>query len=157
MMAGHQQRSFRYPSLRVTVKHETDERLVTEIYSTRPKNNYHSTTIYYNSNHRQKQQFNRPPPSTTVQRRSQNYTHVHYSQQPIRPLMEINNHEINYCYIFQQREPKQHGQYRNRKAELDWDHAFDLDQINLYTKQNDSDNHSLTSINSSSDNSFSSV
>ena len=59
--------------------------------------------------------------------------------------------------INKQREPKQRGQYRNRKAELDWDHAFDFDLIDLYTTRNDIDNCSLTSINSSSDNSFSSV
>jgi hypothetical protein len=48
-------------------------------------------------------------------------------------------------------------QYRNRKAELDWDHAFDLDQIDLYPAQNDIDIESLISSNSSSDNSYSSV
>ncbi len=172
MMAGHQQRSCRYSNLRITVKNETEERSVTEVYSKprtyRSKNNYHSTTIYYNSNHRQKQYFNHPsPPSqSTVQRHSKKYDRFDYHnqrQQPIRPLMEIkdnqfsvhhdfNDNDITYSYNFKQR-----GQYRNRKAELDWDHAFDLDQIDLYTTQNDIDNYSLTSTNSSSDNSFSSV
>jgi len=173
-MAGHQQRSCRYPNLLVTVKRETEERLVTETYSNsrtyRSKNNYHSifyhpTTIYYNSNHRQKQYFNRPSQST-VQHHSKKYDRFDYHnqrQQPIRPLMEIkdnqfsvnhdfNDNDITFSYNFKQR-----GQYRNRKAELDWDHAFDLDQIDLYTTQNDIDNYSLTSTNSSSDNSFSSV
>lgn len=172
-MAGHQQRSYRYPNLLITVKHETDERLVKENYTNsriyHSKNNYYPTTIYYNSNHRQKQHFNRPSSSSssssTVQRRSRkNDRFSYYNQQPIRPLMEINDDEFNdnttsYSYKFKQREPKQRDQYRNRKAELDWDHAFDLDQIDLYTTQNDIDNHSLTSMNSSTDNdnSFSSV
>lgn len=56
-----------------------------------------------------------------------------------------------------QRQPKQRGQYRNRKAELDWDHAFDLDLIDLYTANIDVDRHSLTSTISSSDHSFSSI
>ena len=179
-MNTHQHRSDRYHSnLLVTVKHETEERSVTETYSNprkrRSKNNnrptyFHPTTIYYNSNHRQKQQhFTRSPPST-VQHRSQNYDRHQYhnhQQQPIRPLMEIKDNDFCFYHdfndndstylTFKQREPKQYGQYRNRKAELDWDHAFDLDQINLYTTENDSDNHSLTSFHSSSDNSFSSV
>jgi hypothetical protein len=159
-MAGYQQqRSCRYPNLRVTVKHETEERSVTEIYSNpktrHSKNNsrptyFHPTTIYYNSNQRQKQHFTRPSPPK-VQHRSQNYDRFY--QQPIRPLMEI---EDNYS-DFEQKQPKQRGQYRNRKAELDWDHAFDLDQVDLYTTQNDIDNHSLSSLNSLSENSFSSV
>jgi len=176
-MNSHQHRSDRYPNLLVTVKQETEERSVTETYSNprkrRSKNNHrstyiHPTTIYYNSNHRQTQHFTRSPPST-VRRHSQNYDRLQYHnyQQPIRPLMEIrdnhfyfhhdvNDNDIDYL-PFQQREAKQHRQYRNRKAELDWDHAFDLDQIHLYTTQNDIDNHSLTSYHSSSDNSFSSV
>ena len=161
-MAGYHQRSCRYPSLRITVKHETEERSVTEIYSN-PRVYHHPKTVFYNSNHRQKQYFNRP--STTVQHRSsQKYHHIHHQQPPppIRPLMEIqdfNDHDYSYSsYIFKQKEPaKQRGQYRNRKAELDWDHAFDLDQIDLYPVQNDIDIDSLISLNSSSDNSFSSV
>jgi len=155
-MAGYQQRSSRYPSLRITVKHETEERSVTEIYSN-PRMYQHPTTVFYNSNHRQKQYFNRP---STIQRRSQKYHHFHYhnQQQPIRPLMEIQDfNDHSYSYSFKQKEPKQRGQYRNRKVELDWDHAFDLDQIDLYTGQNDIDIDSLISLNSSSDNSFSSV
>ncbi|CAF0976409.1 unnamed protein product [Adineta steineri] len=180
-MNGHQQqqpRSDRYPNLLVTVKHETNERLVTENYSNSQKRrskknyrptNFHPTTIFYNSNHhyRQKQHFTRTLPST-----NEYYDRLQYHnyQQPIRPLMEIKN---NHTYIsrdlnddddddiaylnFKPKEPTQRGQYRNRKAELDWDHAFDLDQIHLYTTQNDIDNHSLISFHSSSDNSFSSV
>ncbi len=158
-MAVHQQRSHRYPSLLVTVKHETEERLVTEIYANsrtyRSKNNYrsafsHPTTIYYNSNHRQKQYFTRQKPSPpTIQRHPQKYDRLH--QQPIRPLMEIDNNNMTYSTC-KQREPK----YRNRKAELDWDHAFDLDLIDLYATDIDVDSYSLTSIISSSDNSFSS-
>ena len=160
-MATHQQR---YTNLRVTVKHETEERSVSEISSNSKthysKNHsrptyYHPTTIYYNSNHRQKQQFTRPSPPK-VQYRSQNYNQFY--QQPIRPLMEIKDNYFDDIYSnFTPKESKQRGQYRNRKAELDWDHAFDLDQIDLYTTQNDIDNYSLTSLNSLSDNSFSSV
>jgi len=171
MMAGHQQRSYRYPNLLVTVKHETEERSVTEIHSNprtyRSKNNYHSTfyhptTIYYNSNHRQKQHFNRPLPPPTTQHRSKKHDRLNYhnqkQQQPIRPLMEIEDNQIFvHDNTFKQKEPKQRDQYRYRKVELDWDHAFDLDQVELYTTQYDIDNYSLTSINSSSESSFSSV
>jgi hypothetical protein len=176
MMANHQQRSYRYPNLLVTVKHETEERSVTEIHSNprtyRSKNNYHSTfyhptTIYYNSNHRQKQHFNRPSPPPTTQRRSKKHDRLNYhnqkqqqqqQQQPIRPLMEIEDNQIFvHDDTFKQKEPKQRDQYRYRKVELDWDHAFDLDQVELYTTQYDIDNYSLTSINSSSESSFSSV
>jgi hypothetical protein len=59
--------------------------------------------------------------------------------------------------IFKPREPRQRGQYRNRKAELDWDHAFDLDLIDLYPTYNDLDSRSLISTISSSDHSFSSI
>jgi len=163
-MATHQQRSYRCPNLLITVKHETDERSVTEVYlnsrTYRSKNTYHPTTIYYNSNHRQQKHFHRSSQSSTVQHRSQKYDrsfYYHNQQQPIRPLMEIKDNQFCVYNNFKQREAKQHGKYRNRKAELDWDHGFDLDQIDLYTTQNDSDNYSLTSINSSSDNSFSSV
>ncbi|CAF5127432.1 unnamed protein product [Rotaria sp. Silwood1] len=156
-----------------------DERSVTEIDTKQrmhhSKNNYHSTylhptTIYYNSNHQYhqaKQHFPRSS-SSTIQHRSQNNDRFHYyhqqqQQQPIRPLMEIkdnqfslNDNTITYSNS-KPREPKQRGQYRNRKAELDWDHAFDLDQLDLYITQNDTDNYSLTSIHSSGDNSLSSV
>jgi hypothetical protein len=170
-MAGHQQRSSRYSNLLVTVKHETEERSVTEIHSNlrtcRSKNNYHSTfyhptTIYYNSNHRQKEHFNRPSPPLITQRRSKKYDrrYYHNQQQPIRPLMEIEDNQffLHHDYnnnTFKQKEPKQRDQYRNLKVELDWDHAFDLEQVELYTTQNDIDNYSLTSINSSSESSFS--
>ncbi|CAF2750840.1 unnamed protein product [Rotaria sp. Silwood2] len=184
-MASYQQRSCRYPNLLVTVKPETEERSVTEIDTKqrthRSKNNYYSsyfypTTIYYNSNHRYQQakQHSTRSSSSTIQHRSKNHDHFYYynqqqqqqQQQPIRPLMEIKNNQfssynnlndnkITYSNL-KQREPKQRGQYRNRKAELDWDHAFDLDQIDLYTTQNDSDNYSLISVHSSGDNSLSS-
>ncbi|CAF1237968.1 unnamed protein product [Rotaria sordida] len=189
-MASYQQRSYQYPNLLVTVKPETEQRLVTEIHTKQRthhlKNNYHSTyfhptTIYYNTNHRykqEKQHFTRSS-SSTIQHRSQNNDHFYYynqqkqeqqeqeQQQPIRPLMEIKDNQFSLCNNLndkkvtysnlKQREPRQRGQYRNRKAELDWDHAFDLDQIDLYTTQNDIDNYSLTSIHSSGDNSLSSV
>ena len=78
--------------------------------------------------------------------------------------MELRDNQSPVCYTHstaypagQQRQPRQRGQYRNRKAELDWDHAFDLDLIDLYARQHDSDNHSLASITSSSDQSFTSV
>jgi hypothetical protein len=138
--------------------------------------------VYYNSNQRyqQQQHFTRPPPPPTCPRRQQQQhynsygrIHYHYQHQPIRPLMEIKDnqfslhHDLNdnnddedndmtYCTL-KEREPEQRGQYRNRKAELDWDHAFDLDLIDLYTTHIDVDSHSLTSTISSSDNSFSSI
>lgn len=172
-MSGYQQRrSSRYSNLLITVKPETDERSVTEIQTNnrpyRSKNNYHSTTIYYNSNNRkQKQNYNRPSPPPTVQRHSPKYNHYSYynqhyqpQQQPIRPLMEIEDHyqhlrdhDLAYTCTFKYRESKKGDQYRNQAVELDWDHGFDLEQIDLYTTQNDIDNYSLTSINSSTDNS----
>ena len=153
----------------------------------RSKDNYRPSSfqaknVYYNSNHRQQQQpqqqqyFTRPP-HTSPRRQQQSYytnydhLHYHYQQQPIRPLMEIkdnrfslhhdsddndDDNDINYR-MFKQREPKQRGQYRNRKAELDWDHAFDLDLIDLYPTYNDIDTRSLLSTISSSDHSFSSI
>lgn len=136
--------------------------------------------IYYNSNHRAQHQthFMRPPPALP-RRQSQHYynnydrIHHHHPHQPIRPLMEIKDNVASLrhdfdddkddhdndlaCQAFGQRQPTQRGQYRNRKAELDWDHAFDLDLIDLYTANIDVDRHSLTSTISSSDHSFSSV
>jgi hypothetical protein len=147
--------------------------------SFQPKN------VYYNSNHQhQPQQYFTRPPHTSPRRRQQPYyanydrIHYHYQHQPIRPLMEIkdnlfalhhnfddNNDDDNddnddnnmTSHLFKQREPRQRGQYRNRKAELDWDHAFDLDLIDLYPTYNDADSRSLTSTISSSDHSFTSV
>ena len=140
---------------------------------------FQARNIYYNSNHRPQHQthFMRPPPASP-RRQSQRYynnydrTH-HHPHQPIRPLMEIKDNVVPLrhdfdddkddhdndltCQAFGQRQPKQRGQYRNRKAELDWDHAFDLDLIDLYTANIDVDRHSLTSTISSSDHSFSSV
>ena len=110
----------------------------------------------------------------------------HYQHQSIRPLMEIkdnlfllhhhqqkstNTNDSNNdddegddddkesisSLISKLKQPKQRGQYRNRKAELDWDHAFDLDLIDLYPTQPDLDRYSLTSTLSSSDHSFSSM
>lgn len=182
-MTSYQQRSCRYPSLLVTVKQETDERSVSEIHSKphaiRSKNNYNSkfsypTTTYYNSNirYQQQKQHNRYPSSSNAnQRHSQNNTRSFYynhQQQPsMRSLIELKDNQISVYHdgndksmTFSNvtpRELKQRGQYRNRKAELDWDHAFDLDQIDLYTTQYDIDNHSLTSIHSSSDSSLLSV
>ncbi|CAF3765962.1 unnamed protein product [Rotaria socialis] len=178
-MTSYQQRACRYPNLLVTVKQETDERSVSEIHSkphtTRSKKNYNSkffypTTTYYNRNVRcqqQQQQHNRYPSSYCVnQPHSQNNTRFYYrnhrqQQPPMRSLMELtdnktslyhdgNDNSMTFSNVTP-REPKQRGQYRNRKAELDWDHAFDLDQIDLYTTQYDIDNHSLNSIHSSGD------
>ena len=149
-MAGHYQRSsYRYPNLRVTVKHETDERFVHEVVA-RPKTHQHNTTVYYNTNHHRMN-------SNNNKRRSKKS-----DRQEIRPLMEIQANqypiytEFNYTYTFKPKS-QSNNQYRNRKAELDWDHAFDLDQIELYSTRIDSDNYSLTSsTHSSNDNSFSS-
>ena len=140
---------------------------------------FQTKNVFYNSNHRHHQQlyFTRPP-HISPHRQQQSYYptydrfHYHHQHQPsIRPLMEIkdnlffdDNDKDNQddeetkitCSISQQREPKQRGQYRNRKAELDWDHAFDLDLIDLYSIQPDPDSRSLTSTISSSDHSFSS-
>ena len=138
-------------------------------------------TIYYNSNHRYQQRphFTRSRPSSIRCQQQQHYNshdrfQYQYPNESIRPLMEIkddlfsthfdfgnnendnNDNEINY-HIFKRRNPKQRGQYRNRKAELDWDHAFDLDLINLYATHIDTDHHSLTNAISSSENSFSSI
>jgi hypothetical protein len=152
----------------------------------RVKDNYRPSSfqeknVYYNSNqrHQQQQYFTRPP-HTSPRRQQQSYypnndrLHYHYQHQSIRPLMEIKDNlfalhhdfddkddddgdkDTNHS-ISKQREPKQRGQYRNRKAELDWDHAFDLDLIDLYTTHNDVDSRSLTSTISSSDHSFYSI
>ncbi len=187
MADQQQQYSSRYPNLLVAGKHETKERSIDETYSNprtrRSKDNYRPSTsqpknVYYNSNHRhQQQQYFTRPPHTSPRRQQQPYypnydpIHYHYQNQPIRPLMEIkdnlfslhhesdeNDDDNDLSYrIFKQREPKQRGQYRNRKAELDWDHAFDLDLIDLYPTSNDPDSRSLISTISSSDHSFSSM
>ena len=140
-MSTYQTRSSRYPNLRITVKQESKDRSVREVHSYA-----HPTTIYYNRNHRRKPSNAQPQPTKSHQ----------LSQKPLRPLMEISTSDYSYVHPAKAREPKQRGQYRNRKAELDWDHAFDLDQIDLYTIQRDIDNYSLTSSNSSTDNSYSS-
>jgi len=140
--------------------------------SFQPKN------VYYNSNHRhQQQQYFTRPPHTSPGRQQQSYypnyhrIHYHYQHQPIRPLMEIKDNQFALHHdsddndddnnmtsrILKPREPRQRGQYRNRKAELDWDHAFDLDLIDLYPTYNDPDSRSLISTISSSDHSFSSI
>jgi hypothetical protein len=129
----------------------------------------------------QQQRFTRPPPTSPRRHQAQYYhshdlihhhhQQQHYQHQPIRPLMEIkdnlvtkhanidyDSHDTDITYReFKQREPQQRGQYRNRKAELDWDHAFDLDLIDLYPTTNDIDSYSLTSTVSSSEHSFSSI
>ena len=142
----------------------------------RPSSSFQPKNVYYNSNHQQQQYFIRPSPSRQQQQFYNSYDRNHHYQQdqPIRPLMEIKD---NLCSLhdddnadddgdndksdithgsYKEREPKQRGQYRNRKAELDWDHAFDLDLVHLYSTHIDVDNRSLTSTISSSDNSFSS-
>ena len=141
-MSTYQTRSSRYPNLRITVKQETKERSVREISSYA-----HPTTIYYNRNHRRIPSNAQSHPTKSNQFSPQ--------QPPIRPLMEISSSDYSYMYPVKPRQAKQRGQYRNRKAELDWDHAFDLDQIDLYTIQQDIDNYSLASSNSSTDNSYS--
>lgn len=180
-MANREQRSWRYPNIIVTVKNETDERSVTEISSKSQrnlsKNNhhtsyYHPTTVYYNSNYRYQQQKQRfhSTSSSNPQRRSKNLDYFYHqkSQEAVRPLMDIQDSPIPFYNDFNHkntnaysnsnvREPKQRGKYRNRRAELDWDHGFDLDQTALYTTSNDIDNHSLSSMNSSGNNSLSSV
>ncbi|CAF4009389.1 unnamed protein product [Rotaria magnacalcarata] len=182
-MTSYQQRSCRYPNLLVTVKQETDERSVSEIdskpYTSRSKKNYNSkffypTTTYYNRNVRcqqQKQHSIYPSSYSVNQRHSQNnirfYYQNHQQQQPMRSLVELADNKISLYHDgndnsmtfsnITPREPKQRGQYRNRKAELDWDHAFDLDQIDLYATQYDIDNRSLSSIHSSGGSSLLSV
>jgi len=187
MASQQQQYSSRYPSLLVTVKHKAEERSTAETYSNsrtrRSKDNFHPSSFqaknaYYNSNHQRQQQkfFTRSSHTSPRRQQPQYYNsydriHYHYQHQPIRPLMDIkdnilalqhddedddNDNDMAYR-AFKQREPKQRGQYRNRKAELDWDHAFDLDLIDLYPTNMDVDSHSLTSTISSSDNSFSSI
>ncbi|CAF2532892.1 unnamed protein product [Rotaria sp. Silwood2] len=187
MAGQQRQYSSRYQNLLITVKHDTEARSITDTHSNprtrRSKDNYRSSSfqpknIYYNSNHRHQQQqyFTRPSHASSNCQQQQYYNsydriHYRYQHQPIRPLMEIKNdlfsshHDLNdddgdndmTYHTFKQREPKQRGQYRNRKAELDWDHAFDLDLIDLYTTHIDIDSHSLTSTVSSSDHSFTSV
>ena len=72
--------------------------------------------------------------------------------------LDCDSHDTDITYReVKQREPQQRGQYRNRKAELDWDHAFDLDLIDFYPTTNDIDSYSLTSTVSSSEHSFSST
>ncbi|UJR35633.1 hypothetical protein I4U23_028383 [Adineta vaga] len=97
--------------------------------------------------------------------------HQQYPQQSIRPLMEIKDNLFSLHNdiepdiddddldkqsprLLQQKDTKQRVQYRNRKVELDWDHAFDLDLIDLYTTHIDTDSHSLTSTISSTDTSY---
>ena len=137
-MSTYPTRSSRYPNLRITVQRESKERSVREVHS-----HPHPTTIYYNRNRRY-------PPSNIQQYPSK------YNQ--IRPLMEISN---GYSPTPpppppppRRRETTARGQYRNRKAELDWDHAFDLNQLDLYSTQYESDNYSMSSSNSSTDNSL---
>lgn len=145
---------------------------------------FQTKNIFYNSNHRYQQQFyfTRPPHISPRRQQQSHYPthdrfHYHHQHQlPIRPLMEIKDNHFSSHQDFDDndkdnqddedtkstysnskpREPKQRGQYRNRKAELDWDHAFDLDLIDLYSIQPDPDSRSLTSTISSSDHSFSS-
>lgn len=137
-------------------------------------------TIYYNSNRRYQQHEYFPQTSTRRHKHSFYPNSDHYQHQPIRPLMEIkdnlsplhhhqstntddddegDDNEKNSIdsLISKLKQPKQRGQYRNRKAELDWDHAFDLDLIDLYPTQPELDRYSLTSTISSSDHSFSSM
>lgn len=128
-MSTYPTRSSRYPNLRVTVQRESKQRLVREVHP-------HPTTIYYNRNHRHQ-------PSNIQQYPSK------YNQ--IRPLMEISSPPPPPPPPPRRRETKARGQYRNRKAELDWDHGFDLDQLDLYSTQYESDNYSMTS---STDNSL---
>lgn len=183
-MNSYHHQSYQYPNLLVTVKHETDERSVSETNNSksrayRSKKNSKSsylypTIIYYNSNYlyqQQKQGSSRRSSLSNSQRRMKKNDQFYYNnqqqQQPIRPLMEIiDNNNYSYNDFNSQkrnsskrnpREPTQRGQYRNRKAELDWDHAFDLDQADLYTIQHDSDNQSLTSLYSFGESSLSSV
>jgi hypothetical protein len=148
------------------------------------KNVYYNTN---HRHHQQPPYFTHPSHTSPRRQQQSYYPtydrlHYHYQhQQPIRPLMEIkdnlfslhhddfdnndddNNDDVDdddksITYsISKQREPKQRGQYRNRKAELDWDHAFDLDLIDLYATHPDSDSRSLISTISSSDHSFSSM
>ncbi|CAF0866838.1 unnamed protein product [Adineta ricciae] len=94
--------------------------------------------------------------------------HQPYQQQSIRPLMEIKDNLFSLhddvepdlddddqsLRILQPKDAQQRTQYRNRKAELDWDHAFDLDLIDLYSTHIDTDSHSLTSTISSTDTSY---
>lgn len=157
----------------VTLKTQSEDRTVTENCSTnrnrRSKDNYrpsnfHAKNVYYNSHHRnkvdQQEYYSRP---TGLISNPYRPAATYYHQDPtIRPLMEIDNDFVSLhqeydrlCRHVQQREAKQRGQYRNRKAELDWDHAFDLDLIDFYKTNIDLDNYSLTSTMSSSDHSFS--
>ena len=156
-MAGQQpqsQRSNRYPNLLITVKRESTERSVTEPHSNprtrRPNDNHRlrnkpSRTVFYNSNYRHTHPLR--PSSMSCPKQCDRYLIEAETKQ-----MTVPSHPTG-----QPREPQQRGQYRNRKAELDWDHTFDLDQIDLYTIQNDSDNRSLMSFTSSSDQSSLSV
>lgn len=156
-MAGQQaqsQRSNRYPNLLITVKRESTERSVTEAHSnprTRLPNDNHrprnkpGRTVFYNSNYRQTHPLR--PSSMSCPKQCDRYLIEAETKQ-----ITVPSHPTG-----QPREPQQRGQYRNRKAELDWDHTFDLDQIDLYTIQTDSDNRSLMSFTSSSDQSFLSV
>jgi hypothetical protein len=175
MKMSDQQKEYtpQYPSLMVTVKCEPQDRSVAETYfnsrARRSKEHYRPSSfqprnIYYNSNH-----FTRPPSTSSRRQQTQyyqSYEHIddqhhqpqHYQHLSIRPLMEIKDNRVSLHYDYDQdanmtyqdyahKEPKQRGQYRNRKAELDWDHAFDLDLIDLYTTTTniDADRHSLTS------------
>lgn len=175
-MAGQQnQYSPRYPSLLVTLKHKPDDRSLADAFCSprvrRPKDNhyappspYQPKNVYFTGAPRYSAQ---QPVARRPKQPFHNSTeriHHPYPPQPIRPLMEIkdnafplhNDTEYDFDDDESEKGAKQRAQYRNRKAELDWDHAFDLDLIDLYTTPIDTDSHSLTSTISSTDTSFSS-
>ncbi|CAF0865803.1 unnamed protein product [Adineta steineri] len=118
-MAGqHQQYSPRYPSLLVTFKHKSEDRITPDTYSNprtrRSKDNYYplsfqSKSVYFNGNHRyqQPQHFiQRPqtPPRRQQQQQQQQqfynkcdriqHQYIQQQQQPIRPLMEIKDNSF---------------------------------------------------------------
>ena len=156
-MAGQQQAqsqySNRHPKLLITVKRESAERSVTESYAhprtPRPRN-HPGKTVFYNSNYRHSHLL-RPTSVSSTSSSWPKHCERYLNDVETKPSTPIEKK------VAQPREPQQRGQYRNRKAELDWDHTFDLDQLELYTIQNDSDTRSLLSFTSSSDQSFLSV
>ncbi|CAF0959150.1 unnamed protein product [Adineta steineri] len=115
-MAGqHQQYSPRYPSLLVTFKHKSEDRITSDTYSNprtrRSKDNYYplsfqSKSVYFNGNHRyqQPQHFIQRPqtPPRRQQQQQQFYNkcdriqhqYIQQQQQPIRPLMEIKDNSF---------------------------------------------------------------
>jgi hypothetical protein len=165
-MTDQTQRSDCYESLCVTVKCDGNERSVIEdrshVRTHRSKDTYRQRTlpvrtIFYDANQHRSSASIR---STTMNSNNQKRSSKSYERTSGTLPLPTNNHNHQLIHFhgngktLARSSGQQRGQYRNRKAELDWDHTFDLDQLDLYTITNDIDNHSVNSLTSSSDQSL---